>query len=91
MLRFAYRNGSAKAIDPPARLIDLPEGGHWTRDVLYDSRTKRVYVSVGSESNRAEEGFPRASIFWFDPAEARPRPRPFATGLRNAVSLGGDT
>ncbi len=87
VLRFPYRNGGAKAIDPPAKLIDLPEGGHWTRDVLYDPRTKRVYVSVGSQSNRDEESFPRASIFWFDPSEAPPRPRPFATGLRNAVSL----
>ena len=87
LLRFPYRGGDAKPTAAPVTLIDLPEGGHWTRDVLYDPRANRVYVSVGSRSNRDEESFPRASVFWFNSREEKARPRPFATGLRNAVSL----
>jgi glucose/arabinose dehydrogenase len=87
VLRYRYRPGQARAESPPEMLVELPTGGHWTRDVLHDEKSGRVYVSVGSRGNRGEEAFPRASVFWFDPRERPPEPRPFATGLRNPVSL----
>jgi glucose/arabinose dehydrogenase len=87
ILRFPYRAGDRKAAAAPVKLLTLPRGGHWTRDVLYDSATERIYVSVGSRSNAEEEAFPRASVFWFGRGDERPRPIPYASGLRNPVAL----
>ena len=87
ILRFPHEKGARKPAGPPRRLLEVPEGGHWTRDVLHDPSTGRIYVSVGSRSNRDEEPLPRASVLWFERDAARPRPVTYATGLRNPVSL----
>jgi glucose/arabinose dehydrogenase len=87
ILRFPYQPGDRKASAAPVTVMTLPRGGHWTRDVLYDPTPDRVYVSVGSRSNAGEEAFPRASVFWFARRAGRPRPVPYATGLRNPVAL----
>jgi cytochrome c2 len=42
--------------DPIAVVPELPSGGgHWTRDVAFSADGKRMFVSVGSGSNVAEE------------------------------------
>ncbi len=87
ILRFPHKPGARKPSGPPARLLTLPKGGHWTRDVLHDEATGRIYVSVGSESNRTEEPLPRASVFWFERGADAPKPVTYSTGLRNAVAL----
>jgi glucose/arabinose dehydrogenase len=56
--RFAYRNGDLKARDAAQIIVKrLTEstGGHSTRDVAFSKDGKRMFVSVGSGSNVAED------------------------------------
>jgi hypothetical protein len=57
IVRFPYRSGDLKARGPAAALVaTLPRGGgHWTRDVVFTPDAKTMFVSVGSDSNVAEE------------------------------------
>lgn len=56
VVRFAYHTGETRAATPPETIVaELPHGyGHSTRDIAFSSDDKRMYVSVGSESNVAE-------------------------------------
>ena len=58
VVRFAYRNGDLKAYGSPqvilARLTET-SGGHSTRDVAFSKDGKRMFLSVGSGSNVAED------------------------------------
>ncbi len=58
--RFPYRGGDTAASGKPQKVVDLAisEGGHSTRDVAFSLDGKRMFVSVGSQSNDAE-GLPR--------------------------------
>ncbi len=58
VIRLPYRNGQLKAEGPPEVLV--PElaptsGGHTTRDIAFSLDGRRMFVSVGSGSNVAEE------------------------------------
>jgi len=59
VVRYAYKNGQQKASGLPE--IVVPElspvgtGGHFTRDIAFSLDGKRMFVSVGSASNYAEE------------------------------------
>jgi glucose/arabinose dehydrogenase len=58
VVRFPYRDGDLKARGPAETIVPkLTEGkrGHSTRDVAFSPDGKRMYVSVGSGSNVAEE------------------------------------
>ena len=58
VVRFPYLDGDLKARGPAETIIPkLTEGkrGHSTRDVAFSPDGKRMYVSVGSGSNVAEE------------------------------------
>ncbi len=57
IMRYPYRNGDL-TVRGPAQIIvpDLPEGGHWTRDIQFTPDGKTMLVSVGSDSNDAEGG-----------------------------------
>lgn len=88
VVRLPYRTGQLKAAGRPERITDLPGGGynqHWTRNVVIDPRTNKVYVSVGSASNTSEEPLPRAAILEMNPDGSGRRV--YASGLRNAVGL----
>lgn len=66
--------------------VDLFGRGHWTRDVLFSRDGSTLYVSVGSRSNNdADEPAGRAAILAY--TADGDRPRLFATGLRNPVSI----
>jgi glucose/arabinose dehydrogenase len=57
VLRFPYRSGDVVARGPAETIVPLlskTTGGHWTRDVVFAADGKRMFVSVGSESNVAE-------------------------------------
>ncbi|MDX2270066.1 MAG: PQQ-dependent sugar dehydrogenase [Bryobacter sp.] len=60
--------------------------GHWTRSIAFDTKAKRMYVSVGSGSN-VDPGDPkdRAAINVYNPDGTNPEI--FATGLRNPVAI----
>ncbi|MEZ2331452.1 sorbosone dehydrogenase family protein [Mesorhizobium sp. RCC_202] len=56
VVRFAYRDGDMQASGEPQILIDkIPGGGHWTRDIAFSLDGKTLYLSVGSDSNVAED------------------------------------
>jgi glucose/arabinose dehydrogenase len=58
VVRFAYRNGDLKARGPAQVIVSrLTEstGGHTTRDVAFSKDDKRLFISVGSGSNVAED------------------------------------
>lgn len=57
VVRFAYKTGDAHASGPPEVVVPrLPSGGgHYTRDIAFSRDGKRLFVSVGSVSNVAEQ------------------------------------
>jgi glucose/arabinose dehydrogenase len=92
LMRFAYRAGETQITTPGVKVADLPAGPinhHWTKNVIASLDGKRLYVTVGSNSNVAENGMQnevnRAAILEVDPASGRTRV--FASGLRNPNGL----
>ncbi len=64
VLRFAYRAGDLAARGPRETVVSKlasGSGGHWTRDLAFSRDGKRMFVSVGSESNVAEQMPKRAA------------------------------
>ncbi len=61
VVRFPYASGDLRARGPAQIVVRrLPDGGHWTRDVVFSPDGRRMFVSVGSASNDAQ-GLPRKS------------------------------
>src|SRR5919197_2319796 len=86
LVRFKYTNGDLKAQGEPEKLLDLPTGGHSTRNVIFNRAGTKMYVSVGSMSNNnAGEDCRRAAILEFNPDGSGYRV--FASGIRNPVGL----
>jgi len=92
VLRFQYATGSTQLIEPGERIFELPAGAinhHWTKNLVASPDGSRLYVTVGSNSNVAENGIDkelyRASILEIDPRTHQMRV--FATGLRNPNGL----
>jgi glucose/arabinose dehydrogenase len=55
VVRFAYRDSDMKARGAPETIVaQLPSGGHSTRDVVFSKDGSKMFVSVGSASNDAE-------------------------------------
>ena len=87
---FPYRSGDTKIARQAEKLLDLPGGGHYTRNILIDAEGKKIYVSVGSASNVDEERTDakdsrRAAILQANLDGSGMRV--FAGGLRNPVGL----
>jgi hypothetical protein len=58
VVRFPYHNGDLTASGPPEVIVPKladSTGGHTTRDVVFSRDGKRMFISVGSGSNIAEE------------------------------------
>jgi len=92
IVRFPYTPGATNIVATPAKVVDLPAGRinhHWTKNVIASADGSKLYASVGSNSNAAENGIlheeGRAAIWEIDRATGRHRV--FATGLRNPVGL----
>ncbi len=92
LVRFSYDQGSTRLTSRPVKVADLPAGPinhHWTKNVLASRDGSLLYVTVGSNSNVAENGMDnevgRAAVLEVDPATGRSRV--FASGLRNPVGL----
>jgi glucose/arabinose dehydrogenase len=92
ILRFPYREGETRIDAQGTKVTDLPAGPinyHWTRNILFSQDGKRLYATVGSNSNVAEQGIEaehgRAAILEIDPASGAKRI--FASGLRNPIGL----
>ena len=92
LLRFTYEPGATRLQGSGTKVVDLPGGTlnhHWTKNVIASPDGKKLYVTVGSNSNVAENGMEqekgRAAIWEVDPATGSQRL--FATGLRNPNGL----
>jgi len=59
VVRFPYKNGDLKAGGKPERIIEgIPSVHHYGRDLAFSPDGKRLYLSVGSGSNVAQDMFP---------------------------------
>jgi len=93
LMRFPYQEGATKIMTSGTKVLDLPAGKlnhHWTKNVIANPEDTKLYISVGSNSNVAENGLDkevgRAQILEFDIATGKARP--FATGMRNPNGMG---
>ena len=92
VLRFPYTVGETHITAPGTKVVDLPAGTinhHWTKNLIASRDGKKLYVTVGSNSNVAERGMAveaeRAAIWEVDIKNGTHRI--FASGLRNPIGL----
>lgn len=91
LYKFPYTTGATKITDQGVKVWDLPAGinHHWTKNVVASADGKKLYITVGSNSNVGENGMDieegRAAIWEFDPNTVKGRI--FASGLRNPNGL----
>ena len=95
VLRYKYDDGAKQITEIGEKVIDLPGGPinhHWTKNIIGNADGKKLYVTVGSNSNVAERGMAaeegRAAIWEIDIATGKPRI--FASGLRNPNGMAWD-
>lgn len=92
VLRFPYTPGATRIDARGTEVVALPAGPpnrHWTRDLIASRDGRKLYATVGSNSNIAENGMEkesgRAAVWEIDPETGAHRL--FATGLRNPNGL----
>lgn len=89
VVRFPYRRGDTHVSGTGEVVVkDLPGGGynqHWTRDVIFSPDGKKMYITVGSQTNVGEEEEKRAAILEYNPDGTGYRV--YASGLRNPVGV----
>ena len=90
--KFKYEAGATQIKGAGERKFELPGGPlnhHWTKNIIASRDGKKLYATVGSNSNVAENGIEkeerRAAILEFDIASGASRV--FASGLRNPNGL----
>jgi glucose/arabinose dehydrogenase len=88
VLRFPYVPGETQIRGPGVKVADLPAGKinhHWTKNIIASEDGSKLYATVGSNSNVAENGMEnevnRAAILEIDLLTGTTRL--FASGLRN--------
>lgn len=92
VVRFPYKTGDTKITAKGTPVLHLPIGGynnHWTRNLLSSADGSKLYISVGSASNVAENGM-KEEVLRANILEANPDGtglRVFASGLRNPVGM----
>ena len=91
-----YTDGATKISAATERLTDLPAGTinhHWTKSLIASKDGSKLYATVGSNSNIAENGMDkedgRAAIWEIDRATGQKRI--FASGLRNPNGMGWES
>jgi glucose/arabinose dehydrogenase len=92
VLGFPYKSGDTRITAPGTVLLRLPAGPinhHWTKNLIASRDGRKLYVTVGSNSNVGERGIEaeaeRAAVWEVDIATGTHRL--FATGLRNPNGL----
>jgi glucose/arabinose dehydrogenase len=88
ILKFPYTSGETHITAAGTKLTDLPGGEinhHWTKNIIASQDGTKLYATVGSNSNAAENGIDaeqgRAAIWEVDVATGEKKL--FATGIRN--------
>lgn len=92
VVRFPYTSGQIEITGSPTKVADLPAGPinhHWTRGLIASRDGSKLYVSVGSNSDRGERGMEvetnRAAILEIDPRNGATRV--YASGMRNPIGM----
>lgn len=92
VVSFPYTEGETEITAEPTKITDLPAGAinhHWTKGLIANADGTKLYVSVGSNSNVAENGLAaeeeRVAIWEVDIQTGSHRI--FASGLRNPVGM----
>ena len=93
VVKFPYQEGQTRISAPGTKVVDLPGGPlnhHWTKSLIASRDGSKLYATVGSNSNVAENGIDkeegRAAIWEVDPKSGQKRL--FASGLRNPNGMG---
>jgi glucose/arabinose dehydrogenase len=88
IVRYPYTAGTTHIDAPGLHVAELPGGAinhHWTKNILASPDGRKLYATVGSNSNVGENGMEaeegRAAIWEIDTANGEHRI--FASGLRN--------
>lgn len=91
LMGFPYRPGAMRITAEGTKVTDLPAGRnhHWTKSLIASRDGRKLYVTVGSNSNVGENGMAeeegRAAIWEVDVATGNKRL--FASGMRNANGM----
>lgn len=93
LMRYPYKAGQTKITEKGQKIIDLPAGEHnrhWTRNIITNADSSKIYIAIGSGSNVAENGIEnellKADILEINPDGSGMKI--FASGLRNPVGMG---
>ena len=93
---YPYQAGQTRIESSGRKLTDLPAGPrnhHWTKNIIASPDGSKLYATVGSNSNVAENGMAeeegRAAIWEIDRASGNKRL--YATGLRNPNGMAWTT
>ena len=88
IIKFPYKENALNIADKGQKLADLPAGTinhHWTKNIIANKDGTKLYATIGSNSNVAENGMEaeveRAAILEVDIATGEHSV--FASGLRN--------
>jgi glucose/arabinose dehydrogenase len=87
---FPYHAGDSHVTGHGSKILDLPVGNHYTRNIIADPAGRKLYVAVGSRTNADEDGRDakdprRAAILQINPDGSEMRV--FASGMRNPVGM----
>ncbi|NVD41941.1 sorbosone dehydrogenase family protein [Ensifer sp. HO-A22] len=92
IMGYLYNEGETRIRVRGQKIADLPAGPinhHWTKDVIASPHGTKLYATIGSNSNVAENGIEaeanRAAVLQIDLATRNVRT--FASGLRNPNGL----
>jgi glucose/arabinose dehydrogenase len=92
LMRFAYMPGDLTMTAKPEKILELPAGEvnrHWTRNIIANRDSNRIYIGVGSGDNAGEKGLDkeinRACILEIHTDGTGLRT--YATGIRNPVGM----
>jgi len=93
LVRYPYKAGQTKITDKPEKIVDLPAGEHnrhWARNIITNADSSKIYISIGSGSNVAENGIAnellRANIIEINLDGSNLKV--YASGLRNPNGMG---
>jgi glucose/arabinose dehydrogenase len=87
VVRFKFDPKTSQRLGEREHILDLPNGGmHSTRTVIFTADGKKMYISVGSDSNASPNtDSRRAAVLMANPDGSDSSI--FASGLRNGVGL----
>ena len=90
--KYPYTPGDMRITKPGKMILSLPAGGynnHWTRNLITGNDTSKIYITVGSGTNVADQGMEnekrRANILVINKDGSGEKV--YASGLRNPVGV----